>query len=83
MVINITDGLPDRLDKACRAGNWFPRRGIEYSQNVFGHVDNQDDLIEELMIREGLFPESEVTSKFKKYISCLVRSPRHAAETSW
>ncbi|MDP7500343.1 MAG: vWA domain-containing protein [SAR324 cluster bacterium] len=71
MVINITDGLPDGLDKACRAGNWFPRRGIEYSQIVFGHVDHQDDLIEELMIREGLLPEPEVTSKFKKYISCF------------
>jgi uncharacterized protein YegL len=69
MVINLTDGLPDRIDKACRAGSWFPRRGISYSQIVFGHVDHQDELIEELMIREGLLPKPMNSSRFEKYIS--------------
>ena len=69
MVINLTDGLPDRIDKACRAGSWFPRREISYSQIVFGHVDHQDELIEELMIREGLLPKPMNSSRFEKYIS--------------
>ena len=73
MVINLTDGLPDRIDKACRAGSWFPRRGISYSQIVFGHVDHQDELIEELMIREGLLPKPINSSRFEKYISYFTK----------
>ena len=73
LVINITDGLPDRIDKACRAGSWFPRREIEYSQIIFGHVEHQDELIDELMILEGILPQSEGPSKFQKYIASFTK----------
>ncbi len=69
VVLNITDGLPDSLEKARNAGAWFPTKNIEYAQVVFGHADRVDDLLHYLMAREGISGTPPEETRFGAYVS--------------